>query len=58
MSWLPANFVHPRRVAVTAGYHPRPIAAADAGIDYPAVLGSQRRLWSIHGEAWGWPPPP
>ena len=20
-------------------------------------MGSQRRLWSIYGEAWGWPPP-
>ena len=22
----------------------------------PAVMGSQPRLWSIFGEAWGWPP--
>jgi hypothetical protein len=21
-----------------------------------AVMGSQERLWSIYGEAWGWPP--
>jgi len=22
----------------------------------PAVMGSRQRLWSIYGEAWGWPP--
>ncbi len=22
----------------------------------PAVMGSRERLWSIYGEAWGWPP--
>jgi len=22
----------------------------------PAVMGSQQRLWSIFGNAWGWPP--
>ncbi len=22
----------------------------------PAVMGSQERLWSIYGQAWGWPP--
>ncbi|HSL59601.1 MAG TPA: hypothetical protein VK866_17265 [Acidimicrobiales bacterium] len=38
------------------GHHLRPIRAADVDIDYPAVMGSQERLWSIYGEAWGWPP--
>jgi hypothetical protein len=26
-------------------------------VDYPAVMGSQARLWTIFGEAWGWPRP-
>ena len=25
-------------------------------MDYPAVMRSQPRLWSIFGAAWGWPP--
>lgn len=55
MGWLPADFVHPVRVVVAGGYHMRPITAADADLDYPAVMGSQERLWSIYGDAWGWP---
>ncbi len=56
MVWLPADFVYPTVVAVDDGYHLRPIRAADVDLDYPAVTGSQPRLWSIFGEAWGWPP--
>jgi len=56
MPWLPADFVHPTWVAVSAGFHLRPIAAADTGLDYPAVMGSRERLWSSYGRAWGWPP--
>jgi hypothetical protein len=56
MAWLPENFVPARRVTVCDGYHLRPITAADADLDYPAVMGSQQRLWSIFGQAWGWPP--
>ena len=56
MAWLPADFNHPTWVAVCDGYHLRPITAADADLDYPAVMGSQARLWSIFGQAWGWPP--
>jgi hypothetical protein len=56
MPWLPADFVHPTWVAVSAGFHLRPIAAADTELDYPAVMGSRERLWSIYGRAWGWPP--
>lgn len=56
MAWLPADFVHPTWVAVGEGYHLRPIAAADTNLDYPAVMGSRERLWSIYGAAWGWPP--
>ncbi|MEE8600777.1 GNAT family N-acetyltransferase [Euzebya tangerina] len=62
--WLPADFVHPVHVPLPAadgsgptGLHLRPIRAADTEIDHPAVMGSQARLWSIYGEAWGWPPP-
>lgn len=56
MAWLPEDFVHPLRVEVDADHHLRPIRAADVELDMPAVMGSQRRLWSIYGEAWGWPP--
>lgn len=56
MSWLPQDFVHPLRVEVDAGHHLRPIRADDVDLDMPAVMGSQQRLWSIFGEAWGWPP--
>jgi hypothetical protein len=56
MSWLPDDFVHPARVALPGGdYHMRPITAADTEVDYPAVMGSRERLWSIFGEAYGWP---
>ena len=53
MAWLPAEFVHPTWAPVCDGYHLRPITAADADLDYPAVMGSQPRLWSIFGQAWG-----
>jgi hypothetical protein len=56
MGWLPADFVHPGRVDVPGSCHLRPITAADTDLDYPAVMGSQPRLWSIFGAAWGWPP--
>jgi RimJ/RimL family protein N-acetyltransferase len=54
--WLPAGWQHPDRVEVLAGYHLRPIRADDVDLDMPAVMGSRERLWSIFGEAWGWPP--
>lgn len=56
MPWLPAQFVHPDRVEVATGHHLRPIRASDVELDYPAVMGSRERLWSIFGAAWGWPP--
>ena len=56
MSWLPADFVHPLRVDVDAHDHLRPIRATDVDLDMIAVMGSQARLWSIFGLAWGWPP--
>jgi hypothetical protein len=56
MPWLPDDFVHPERVELSTGHHLRPIRETDVDIDYPAVMGSRERLWSIYGEAWGWPP--
>src|SRR5580693_4761449 len=56
MARLPADFSYPALVPVCDGHHLRPITAADADLDYPAVMGSQPRLWSIFGPAWGWPP--
>lgn len=55
-SWLPEGWAHPLRVALATGEHLRPIRADDVDIDYPAVMSSRTRLWSIFGEAWGWPP--
>ena len=54
--WLPADFVHPERVELPTGHHLRPIREDDVAIDYPAVMGSRDRLWTIFGEPWGWPP--
>lgn len=55
--WLPIDWRHPRRVELSTGHHLRPIRAADVDLDMQAVMGSQERLWSIYGQAWGWPPP-
>jgi hypothetical protein len=54
--WLPDDFVHPTRVDLPTGEHLRPIRESDVDIDMPAVMGSQVRLFTIYGEAWGWPP--
>ena len=56
MAWLPDDFVHPTRLDLPTGHHLRPIRATDVELDLPAVMGSRERLWSIYGEAWGWPP--
>src|ERR1700758_1848666 len=56
MGWLPEGFEHPKRLALPTGHHLRPIRASDVDIDYPAVMGSRERLWSIFGDAWNWPP--
>lgn len=56
-AWLPTDFVAPTRVDIPAtALHLRPIHPDDTEIDMVAVMGSQQRLWSIYGEAWGWPP--
>lgn len=54
--WLPADFEHPERVELSTGHHLRPIREADVDIDYPAVMESRARLWTIFGPPWGWPP--
>ena len=56
MAWLPDDFVHPTRLDLPTGHHLRPIRAEDVDLDMVAVMGSRERLWSIYGEAWGWPP--
>ena len=55
-SWLPDEWQHPTRVELETGHHLRPIRADDVDLDMVAVMGSRERLWSIYGEAWGWPP--
>ena len=56
MTWLPEDFVHPLRAELPTGVHLRPMSDADTAIDFPAVMGSRERLWSVYGHAWGWPP--
>jgi len=56
MSWLPDDFAVPSPPDLETGHHLRPIRACDIDLDYPAVMGSQPRLWTIFGRAWGWPP--
>lgn len=56
-NWLPADFIHPTHKTLSTGHTLRPIRGADVDLDMLAVMGSQRRLWSIYGTAWGWPPP-
>lgn len=55
-TWLPANFMALNRVELTStDLHLRPIHPDDTELDMIAVMGSRERLWSIYGEAWGWP---
>ncbi|MEO8906727.1 MAG: GNAT family N-acetyltransferase [Microbacteriaceae bacterium] len=54
--WLPEDWQHPACVALPTGHHLRPIGPEDTALDMAAVMGSRERLWSIYGEAWGWPP--
>ena len=53
--WLPEDFEHPLLVSVPPSHHLRPIRGSDAAIDYPAVMSSRQRLWTIFGEPHGWP---
>jgi RimJ/RimL family protein N-acetyltransferase len=55
-AWLPEDFLAPDRFELSTGHHLRPIRAEDLDLDYPAVMGSQERLWSLFGPVWGWPP--
>ncbi len=54
--WLPPSFIHPVRVDVAEGFHLRPIRGDDVDLDMVAVMGSRERLWTLYGDAWGWPP--
>jgi len=58
MPWLREDFAPPVRVELPGGdgHHLRPIRADDVEIDMVAVMGSRERLFSLYGEAWGWPP--
>ncbi len=53
--WLPRDFEHPALLPVPPDHHLRPIRASDVDIDYPAVMASRERLWSVFGEPHGWP---
>jgi hypothetical protein len=55
-TWLPPDFEHPTFVELPTGPHLRPIRESDVDIDYPAVMGSRERLFTIFGPVWGWPP--
>jgi RimJ/RimL family protein N-acetyltransferase len=55
-AWLPASFSAPRRLDLATGHHLRQIHPDDLDLDYPAVMGSQPRLWSLFGPVWAWPP--
>lgn len=55
--WLPDDFAYPLRVGLPGtDLHLRPVGPDDTEIDMVAVMGSQPRLFSIFGPAWGWPP--
>ncbi len=54
--WLDPSFSAPARLGLGATHHLRQIREDDVDLDYPAVLGSQERLWRIFGPVWGWPP--
>ena len=56
--WLPGSFVAPNHIELpgpSTPHHLRPIHPDDTEVDMVAVMGSRERLWSIYGEAWGWP---
>lgn len=55
-AWLPADFVHPRRVVFSDDVYLRPIRAEDVDIDLIAVSSNREMLWAQYGEAWDWPP--
>jgi RimJ/RimL family protein N-acetyltransferase len=56
VTWIDPSFDYPARLDLPGGHHMRPIRAADAEIDLPAVMGARDRLFAQYGEAWGWPP--
>ena len=46
---IPAGLEHER-------FRLRPITINDVVKDYAAVMGYREYLWSLFGDAWGWPP--
>ncbi len=54
--WLPNDFEAPQLLLVPPAHHLRQIRESDVDIDYPAVMGSRERLWTIFGAPYGWPP--
>jgi hypothetical protein len=55
-AFLPEDLPTPTRLDLPTGHHLRRIRAEDLDLDYPAVMGSQPRLWSLFGPVWAWPP--
>jgi hypothetical protein len=53
--WLPDGWRPPGRLDLGTGHHLRPIRATDVDLDMCAVTGSQERLWTLLGDARGWP---
>jgi RimJ/RimL family protein N-acetyltransferase len=55
-AFLDPHLETPTRLELSTGHHLRRISADDLDLDYPAVMGSQERLWRLFGPVWAWPP--
>jgi hypothetical protein len=55
--WLPDDWQHPTHVPVgDSGHHLRLLRTTDLDLELAALTRCRDRLWTIYGEAWGWPP--
>ena len=54
MGFLPEDFDVPESLE-TGAFRLRPITVHDVVKDYDAVMANREHLWSLFGEAWGWP---
>ncbi len=54
MAFLPEDFEVPTLLQ-TEAFRIRPISIHDVVKDYDAVMTNREYLWSLFGEAWGWP---
>ena len=54
MGFLPRDFEVPASLE-TGAFRLRPITVHDVVKDYVAVMANREHLWSLFGEAWGWP---